>query len=109
YQGSPPPPHPPDSVQSIQRSFSASPHEQQNTIMYQLANTLQAVLAQRLLPRADGKGLLLAAEVCMATPAVRKRIREGEPHLLFSEMQMGRKHQMQTLDGALLELYQRGE
>ena len=91
--------HTPDAVQTIQRIFSVFPHEQQNNIMYQLANTLQAVLAQRLLPRADGKGLVLACEVCIATPAVRKRIREGEPHLLFSEMQMGRKHQMQTLDG----------
>jgi twitching motility protein PilT len=52
---------------------------------------------------------VLACEVCMATPAVRKRIREGEPHLLFSEMQMGRKHQMQNLDGSLLEFYQRGD
>ena len=40
---------------------------------------------------------------------MRKRIREGEPHLLFSEMQMGRKHQMQTLDRSLLDFYQRGE
>ena len=93
--------HTPDAVQTIQRIFSVFPHEQQNNIMYQLANTLQAVLAQRLLPRADGKGLSLACEVCIATPAVRKHIREGEPHLLFSEMQMGRKHQMQTMDGAL--------
>jgi twitching motility protein PilT len=101
--------HTPDAVQTIQRIFSVFPHEQQNNIMFQLANTLQAVLAQRLLRRADGKGLILGSEVCIATPAVRKRIREGEPHLLFSEMQMGRKHQMQTLDGSLLELYQRGE
>jgi twitching motility protein PilT len=101
--------HTPDAVQTIQRIFSVFPHEQQNNIMYQLANTLQAVLAQRLLPRADGMGLVLACEVCIATPAVRKRIREGEPHLLFSEMQMGRKHQMQTLDGSLLEFYQRGD
>jgi twitching motility protein PilT len=101
--------HTPDAVQTIQRIFSVFPHEQQNNIMFQLANTLQAVLAQRLLRRSDGKGLILATEVCIATPAVRKRIREGEPHLLFSEMQMGRKHQMQTLDGSLLEMYQRGE
>ena len=101
--------HTPDAVQTIQRIFSVFPHEQQNNIMFQLANTLQAVLAQRLLPRADGKGQILASEVCIATPAVRKRIREGEPHLLFSEMQMGRKHQMQTLDASLLELYQRGD
>jgi len=101
--------HTPDAMQTIQRVLSVFPHEQQNNIMYQLANTLQAVLAQRLLPSADGKGLVLATEVCIATPVVRKRIREGEPHLLFSEMQTGRKHQMQTLDGSLLELYQRGE
>ena len=101
--------HTPDVVQTLQRVFSVFPHEQQNSITYQLGNIIQAVLAQRLLPRADGKGVVLACEVCIATPAVRKRIREGEPHLLFSEMQMGRKHQMQTLDGSLLELYQRGE
>jgi twitching motility protein PilT len=101
--------HTPDAVQTIQRVFSVFPHEQQNNIMYQLANTLQAVLAQRLLPRADGKGQVLACEVCVATQAVRKRIREGEPHLLYSEMQMGRKHQMQTLDGSLLEFYLRGD
>jgi hypothetical protein len=47
-------PHTPDAVQTIQRIFSVFPHEQQHNIMYQLANTLQAVLAQRLLPRADG-------------------------------------------------------
>jgi twitching motility protein PilT len=101
--------HTPDAVQTIQRIFSVFPHEQQSNIMYQLANTLQAILAQRLLPRADGKGQRLACEVCIATPAVRKRIREGEPHLLFSEMQMGRKFQMQTMDSVLLDLYQRGE
>jgi twitching motility protein PilT len=101
--------HTPDAVQTIQRIFSVFPHEQQNNIMYQLANTLQAILAQRLLPRADEMGQVLACEVCIATPAVRKRIREGEPHLLLSEMQMGRKYQMQTMDNALLEFYQRGE
>jgi twitching motility protein PilT len=101
--------HTPDAVQTIQRIFSVFPHEQQNTITYQLSNTLQAVLAQRLLPRADNKGLILASEVCIATPSIRKRIRDGEPHLLFNDMQMGRKHQMQTLDASLLELYQRGE
>ena len=101
--------HTPDAVQTIQRIFSVFPHEQQNNITYQLANTLQAVLAQRLLPRADNKGLILATEVCIATPAVRKRIRDGEPHLLFSDMQMGRKHQMQTMDACSLDLYQRGE
>jgi twitching motility protein PilT len=57
----------------------------------------------------DGKGRLLACEVCIATPAVRKHIRDGEPHQLINEMQLGRKHQMQTMDSKLTELYQRGE
>ena len=53
--------HTPDAVQTIQRIFSVFPHEQQNTIMYQLANTLQAVLAQRLLAagRRQGPGARL--------------------------------------------------
>jgi twitching motility protein PilT len=101
--------HTPDAVQTIQRVYGVFPPEQQNHIMYQLANSLQAIVAQNLLPRADGSGRVLASEVCIATPAVRKHIREGEPHLLFNEMQMGRKHKMQTMDSVLLELYQRGE
>ena len=45
----------------------------------------------------------------VATPAIRKFIRSGESHLLFNEVQTGKKYQMQTMDAALLELYQRGE
>lgn len=101
--------HTPDAVQTIQRIYGAFPAEQQNHIMYQLSNSLQAIIAQNLLPRADGKGLVLACEVCVATPAIRKIIREGEAHLMTNEIQMGRKYQMQTMDAALLELYQRGE
>jgi twitching motility protein PilT len=101
--------HTPDSVQTIQRIFSVFPSEQQNNIKYQLSNSLQAILAQCLVPRADGEAQILATEVLIATAAVRKHIREGNAHLLFSEIQMGRKYQMQTMDSVLLELYQRGE
>jgi twitching motility protein PilT len=51
----------------------------------------------------------LATEVLIATSAVRKHIRDGNPHLLHNEMQLGRKHKMQPMDGVLLDLYQRGE
>jgi twitching motility protein PilT len=101
--------HTPDAVQTIQRVYGVFPSEQQNNIRYQLSNALQAIIAQVLLPRADGKGLVLATEICMATGAVRKHIREGDAHVLFSEMQTGRKHSMQTMDQCLLGLYQRGE
>jgi twitching motility protein PilT len=85
------------------------PAEQQNHIMFQLSNSLQAIIAQNLLPRADGNGLVLATEVCVATPPIRKFIRSGESHLLFNELQTGKKNQMQLMDSSLLELYQKGE
>jgi twitching motility protein PilT len=101
--------HTPDAVQTVQRIYSVFPAEQQNSIIVQLANSLQAIIAQKLLSRADGKGRILACEICIATGAVRTHIREKNPHLLYSEMQTGRKFQMQTMDHALLELYQRGD
>jgi twitching motility protein PilT len=101
--------HTPDAVQTIQRVYGVFPAEQQNNIRFQLSNSLQAILAQTLLPRASGKGQVLACEICIASPAVRKHIRDGDTHMLFSEMQMGRKLKMRTMDLALLELYQRGE
>lgn len=100
--------HTPDVVQTVQRIYSVFPAEQQNTIIIQLANSLQAVVAQRLLPRADGAGQVLACEVCVTTPAVRTHIRERQVHQLGNEMQTGMKFQMQTMDASLLSLCQRG-
>jgi twitching motility protein PilT len=101
--------HTPDAVQTVQRIFSVFPAEQQNSVIEQLTNSLQAIVCQRLLPGADGKGRVLATEVCIATPAVRKHIRDHEAHLIASELQTGKKHQMQSFDQSLLELYQRAE
>ena len=101
--------HTPDTVQTIQRVYSVFPADQQNAIVIQLASTLQAVMAQKLLPRADGRGRVLACEVLVSTPAARNHIRERKEHVLYSEMQTGRKLQMQTMDFALLQLYQKGE
>ncbi|WP_437193903.1 type IV pilus twitching motility protein PilT [Planctomicrobium sp. SH527] len=101
--------HTPDSVQTVQRIYSVFPAGQQNSITVQLANSLQAIISQKLLPRADGKGRVIAMEVCIATQAVRNHIREHNPHLIYSELQTGRKYQMRTMDQSLLELYQKGE
>jgi twitching motility protein PilT len=101
--------HTPDAVQTIQRIYSIFPANQQNAIIVQLASTLQAAVAQKLLPRADGRSRVLACEVLITTPAARNHIRERKEYALYSEMQMGRKLQMQTMDSTLLELYQKGE
>lgn len=101
--------HTPDAVQTVQRIYSVFPAEQQNAIVVQLGSVLRAVIAQKLLPRADGNGRLLACEVLVTTPAVRTHLRERKEHLCYNEMQTGKKHQMQTMDNALLEMYQRGD
>jgi len=101
--------HTPDSVQTVQRIYSVFPASQQNAITVQLANSLQAIIAQKLLPRAGGEGRVLACEVCIATPAVRNHIRERAAHHIYREMETGRKHQMRTMDLMLLELYQTGQ
>jgi twitching motility protein PilT len=101
--------HTPDTVQTIQRISSVFPADQQNAIGMQLAATLQAALAQKLLPRANGQGRALACEVLIATPPVRHHVRDRKEYNLYSEMQTGAKYKMQTMDSALLELYQKGE
>jgi twitching motility protein PilT len=101
--------HTPDATQTLQRIYSVFPSQQQNFITIQLANSLQAIIAQRLLPRTTGNQRVLACEVCIATHAVRNHIREQDVHQLYNVMQTSRKHKMQTMDHALLELYQRGE
>ena len=100
--------HTPDSIQTVQRIYSVFPAEQQNSITVQLANSLQAIIAQKLLPKAADGGRVLACEVCVSTPAVRNHIREKQPHLIYSEMQTGRRHKMQTMDQTLLGFYQQG-
>src|SRR5262245_49579048 len=101
--------HTPDAVQSIQRIVSAFPDGQQTEIRYMLANTVQAVIAQQLLPAAGGGSRVLCCEVLVGVPGVRHNIRENCIHKLYSEIQAGRKFGMITMDHALLELYQKGD
>lgn len=101
--------HTPGAVDVVQRLVSAFPEGQQSEVRYMLANTLQGVLAQQLLPRAATKGQILCCEALIGTQAVRNQIRENNAHQLYSEIQSGRRHGMMTMDHSLLELYQQGE
>jgi len=101
--------HTPDAVQSVQRIVSVFPAGQQDEIRYMLANTIQAVISQQLLPRAQGGRRVLCCEVLVGTPAVRHNIRENSIHKMYSDLQAGRKHGMITMDHSLLDLYQRGD
>src|SRR6266581_4059846 len=72
--------HTQDAPQSIDRMIDVFPPHQQQQVRVQLSTTLQGVATQQLLPTADGKGRVVAAEVLVATPAVRNLVREGKTH-----------------------------
>ena len=100
--------HTNSAVQTINRVVDAFPAHQQSQIRAQLSFVLEAVISQQLLPRADGKGRVLAAELMISTPAIRNLIREDKIHQIYSQMQVGQgKHGMQTMNQALLALFLR--
>jgi twitching motility protein PilT len=101
--------HTPGAAEVIQRIGSAFPEGQQAEVRFMLANALQGVISQQLMPRACGDGRVLACEVLIGTSGVRKQVRENEAHRLYSEMQAGGKYDMTTMDRSLLQLYQKGD
>ncbi len=96
--------HTQDAPQTIDRIIDVFPPFQQQQIRVQLAVTLQGVVTQQLLPNADRRGRVVAAEVLVATAAVRNLIREAKIHQVYSAMQAGGKFGMQTMDAALAGL-----
>ncbi len=92
--------------QTIERIIDVFPSTHQQQIRVQLANSLMAVFAQKLLPRKD-KGRIVAVESLMITPAIRNLIRENKVHQLYTFIQTGQRIGMQTMDDYLLGLYRR--
>ncbi len=101
--------HSPDTATSVDRLIDAYPGDQQQQIRTQLAQTLVAVIGMRLLPLKTGPGRRAAAEVLLATDAVRAMIREGKTYQLRNAIATGRAAGMQTLETHLSDLVVRGE
>lgn len=97
--------HTPNVMQTMERVTSVFPADQQRQVILQLANSLQCVIAQDLIPRADGLGRVLAYEVLVSTLAVRKYIRDNEVHKIETALITGRKEGMMSMDTCLMELY----
>ena len=93
---------------TVDRVIDVFPPHQQQQIRVQLANVLEAVISQQLIPTADGRGRVAAFEVMHANHAVRNLIREGKSHQLASVMQTNRKMGMITMDEAISQLYYEG-
>src|SRR5216117_1555567 len=86
--------HTQDAPQTIDRIIDAFPAHQQQQIRVQLSTTLQGVVTQQLLQTWDGRARTAAAEVMVATPAIRNLIREAKVHQIYSSMQAGARFGM---------------
>ncbi len=99
--------HTNSAAQSIDRMIDVFPPHQQPQIRAQLSNILMSITSQRLVPSIGG-GRVAAAEILVATPAVRNIIREGKSHQLDAVIQTGAEFGMQSMDKTLVSLIHSG-
>ena len=100
--------HTNSAAESINRIIDAFPSHQQSQVRAQLSFVLEGVVTQILLPKAKGRGRVVAAEVMICTAAIRAVIRDEKIHQIYSLMQAGKKHGMQTMNDAFQVLYLQG-
>ena len=98
-----------ETSQAVNRIIGLFPAAEQENARTRLADALQALVGLRLLPRKDGSGLRAAAEVAIASDAVRRLIRDGATHQLRATLVSGRRDGSQTLETHLSELVGSGE
>jgi len=99
-----------DATETINRIIAVYPPHQHKQVRVQLSSVLRAVISQRLLPKADGKGRAPAVEVLIATPFIRDCIvDEAKTHLIPNAIAQGTsQYGMQTFDQSIFSLYERG-
>ena len=101
--------HTNSAAQTINRVIDVFPAHQQTQIRTQLSMVLEGIVCQSLLPRADGRGRVVAVEVLIPTPAIRNLIRDDKVHQIYGLMQAGQeKVGTQTLNQSLASLYYTG-
>ena len=100
--------HTSSAVRTVNRLLGVFPPEQQAQIRTMVSESLRAVVSQRLVARADGKGRVPAIEVMMGTKAVGNLIRESKTFQIPSLIQTGSSAGMVLLDASLMELYKNG-
>jgi len=100
--------HTQDAPSTIDRIIDVFPPHSQTQIRVQLAVTLQGVVSQILMPRADGQGRVAAREVMVTTPAISNLIREGKTHMIYGAIDTGAKFGMVPMDKSLADLVKAG-
>jgi twitching motility protein PilT len=99
--------HSNSAAESVNRIIDVFPADQQPQIRTQLASVLEGIVTQQLLPKIGG-GRVMAAEVLVVTGAIRALIRDDKAHQIYSAMQSGSRHGMQTMNQALYALHLQG-
>jgi twitching motility protein PilT len=100
--------HTVNAPQTIERIIDIYPSDEQNHIRSMLASSLQAVISQTLLRRADQPGMIPAVEVMICNPAVKNCIRENRIFEIPNVIETSRAQGMQSLDSSIKQLYSNG-
>jgi len=100
--------HTPDAPQTIDRLVDVFPSDQQPQIITQLASVLEGIICQRLIPRADGQGRVLASEVLVSSHAIRNCIREHKLEQIVGLMEIGHREGNRTIDQSIAHLMENG-
>jgi twitching motility protein PilU len=94
--------------QAIDRIINFFPEERRNQLLMDLSSNMRAIISQRLVRTADGKGRKAAIEILINTPSLADKIREGDFHEIKAIMGRSRELGMMTFDDALFDLYDAG-
>ena len=97
--------HTSSAAQTVDRIIDACPIRSQEQVRSQLASMIQAIIAQSLIPRSDGKGRVAAVEVMVGTDAIKNLIRSNKINMMETTMAAGGRDGMCTLSDSLAKLY----
>ena len=100
--------HTGNASRTLDRVLDVFPTDQREQIRIMVSESLRGIISQQLVPRADGRGRVLAMEILTNTPAVGALIRDAKTYMLPGVMQTGKKQGMKLMDDALKELYDQG-
>jgi twitching motility protein PilT len=100
--------HTGNASRTLDRLLDVFPIDQQDQIRIMVSESLRGIISQQLVPRADGKGRVLALETLTNTPAVANVIREAKTYMLPGIIQTGKKQGMQLMEDALTQLRDQG-
>jgi twitching motility protein PilU len=100
--------HSTNANQTLERLVHMFPHETERNLLHQLSLNLRGVVSQRLLPKKDGSGRVLAVEVMVQTPRIAALIKDGKIEALKEAMEQGAVEGCQTFDAHVYRLYKEG-